>query len=438
MATPDQPGTIERPTRARYIVLALLCAMAFVLYLDRICMGQAVKPIRDTLDISKFRMGLILAAFTVAYGIFEIPAGHWGDRYGSRRVLARIVICWSLFTALTGASFDFWSLLAVRFLFGAGEAGAFPNAARIFQRWFPPSERGRGQGLMLASSMIGASIAPAVAGELINAVGWRWMFVIFSATGIAWAAVFFWWFHDDPREHPSVNVAEVAEIGIGAAACREHPPIPWRAVATNRNIWLLGTIISLSAFNSYLYFSWYPEYLEAARGLTNRAAGYQSALVLLGGAVGTLGGGFISDRVTRTALDPPRTRRWYGVTAYFVAASLLVAAILSDSPLLTSLFAGASCAAMLSQQAIWWNCACQLGGRHVGAMFGLMNGMGMVGAIATQVFFGTFAEWRENEGYLGRDQWDPAFIAYIGTLALAGIGWMFVDVRRNIEGEEET
>ena len=231
MATPDQPGTIERPTRARYIVLALLCAMAFVLYLDRICMGQAVKPIRDTLDISKFRMGLILAAFTVAYGIFEIPAGHWGDRYGSRRVLARIVICWSLFTALTGASFDFWSLLAVRFLFGAGEAGAFPNAARIFQRWFPPSERGRGQGLMLASSMIGASIAPAVAGELINAVGWRWMFVIFSATGIAWAAVFFWWFHDDPREHPSVNAAEVAEIGIGAAACREHPPIPWHATS---------------------------------------------------------------------------------------------------------------------------------------------------------------------------------------------------------------
>ena len=434
----ESPGTIERPTQARYVVLGLLCAMAFVLYLDRICMGQAVRPIRDELEISKFRMGLILAAFTVAYGIFEVPAGHWGDRHGSRRVLARIVICWSLFTALTGACFDFWSLLVVRFLFGAAEAGAFPNAARVFQRWFPPSERGRGQGLMLASSMIGASIAPAVAGELINAVGWSWMFVVFSTTGIVWVAVFLWWFRDDPRDHPSVNAAEAAEIGVIAVTERtQHPPIPWRAVLTNGNIWLLGGIITMAAFNSYLYFSWYPMYLEAARGLSNRGAGYQSALVLFGGALGTLGGGFISDYITRSALDRSRARRWYCVTVFFLAALLLVGAVFSEAALLTSVLAGASCAVMMSQQAIWWNAVCQLGGRHVGAVFGLVNGMGVVGAISTQVFFGSFAEWRERGGYLGREQWDPAFALYVSTLVLGGIGWIFVDVRQSVEGEVE-
>jgi len=292
---------------------------------------------------------------------------------------------------------------------------------------------------MLASSMLGATIAPAVAGELIDAVGWRWMFVVFSSTGIVWAVIFFWWFRDDPSDHPSVNAAEVAEICVGGGV--DAVPverIPWRAVLSNRNIWLLGTIITLSSFNSYLYFSWYPMYLEAARDLTNRAAGYQSALVLLGGALGTLGGGFVSDRITSAAVDRPRARRSYGVAVYLLAALLLVAAVFSDSPLLTSVFAAASCAAMMSQQAIWWSSVCQLGGRHVGAIFGLVNGMGVVGAISTQVFFGTFAEWREHEGYTGRDQWDPAFVAYIGALILAGIGWIFVDVRQSVDGDPET
>src|SRR5258708_495662 len=126
----------ERPTRARFVVLGWLCALAFILYLDRVCMGQAVKPIQDEMGLTNTEMSFVLMAFTLAYGIFEVPTGHWGDRIGSRRILARIVVWWSAFTMLTGACSGFLSLLFVRFLFGAGEAGAFPNMARIVDRWF--------------------------------------------------------------------------------------------------------------------------------------------------------------------------------------------------------------------------------------------------------------------------------------------------------------
>ncbi len=135
------PGD-SRPTRARYTVLGFLCSLALVLYLDRVCIGQALPEIEADLGLTKGQSGYALGAFLIAYGLFEVPTGRWGDRFGSRGVLARIVIWWSLFTALTGAAGALWSLVAVRFLFGAGEAGAYPNVARIIARWFPVYERG--------------------------------------------------------------------------------------------------------------------------------------------------------------------------------------------------------------------------------------------------------------------------------------------------------
>src|SRR5205807_2184212 len=179
------------PTAVRYAVLAFLCLLAFVLYIDRICISQATTSIEKDLGISDKQMGFVLAAFTVAYGLFEVPTGRWGDRYGSRGVLTRIVLWWSAFTMLTGCVWAFsldsglrlglrgtdWSipllfdsfalLLLVRFLFGAGEAGALPNAARVSARWFPAGRRGPVQGLLNTSMLLGGITAPIVAGYVI-------------------------------------------------------------------------------------------------------------------------------------------------------------------------------------------------------------------------------------------------------------------------------
>ena len=182
----------------RYGVLAFLCILALLLYVDRICIGQAAGQIQEQLRLSNTQMSLVFNAFSLAYCLFEVPTGHWGDRYGSRGVITRIAIWWSIFTALTGAAIGMWSLLLIRFLFGAGEAGAYPNTARVVTRWFPPAARGMARGWVVFVSMIGAMIAPVTAEYLIRIVGWRFTFAIFGALGIAWAAGFYAWFRDDP------------------------------------------------------------------------------------------------------------------------------------------------------------------------------------------------------------------------------------------------
>src|SRR5262249_24930980 len=134
---------------------------------------------------------------------------RWGDRYGSRGVLTRIVVWWSLFTALTGAALSLPMLLLVRFLFGAGEAGALPNVARVVSRWFPLAVRGSVQGLVTTAALAGGTVSPTVAAYLIVWLGWRWTFVVFGAVGVVWAAAFYYWFRDDPAEHSGVNEGEL-------------------------------------------------------------------------------------------------------------------------------------------------------------------------------------------------------------------------------------
>lgn len=425
------------PTRTRFIVLTFVCLLAFVLYLDRICISKAAPSITKELKLSDSEMGFVFSAFTLAYCLFEIPTGHWADRIGSRRVLTRISIWWSIFTALTGACGNLWSLLIVRFLFGAGEAGCYPNAARIFARWFPVQERGRAQGLLNFAASVGGAAAPVVAVYLIALVGWRWSFVIFGSTGVFWAAFFVTWFRDSPADHPSVNAAELALINPNASQEQQHPPIPWGVVLTSQCILLLGVIMTCASFNSYIYFTWFPTYLEKGREVTPQLTGWLAALVLAGAALGNLSGGFVNDFITKYCRDVIRARQILGSTAYTAAAVFLVAALQCESAKWTSILLAASIFSAQSTSSAWWSCAIEVSGRHIGALFGLMNGMGVAGAMGSPMFFGVFADWRKREGYLGRDQWDPAFYVVAGVLLLAAVCWHFVNSSQSVDPEEK-
>ena len=205
-------------------MLAFLAAMTFILYLDRACINQAAPIIKKELGISSTQLGFVFGAFTLAYAVFEIPAGWWGDRYGSRRILTRIVVWWSFFTALTGAAWGFGTLVVIRFLFGAGEAGALPNSARVLRGWFPDSSRGRAQGFVTTAMMIGGAAAPVASQWLIDRVGWRWSFVVFALAGVGWAVAFYTWFRDDPAEHPATNEAERRLIAAGRIPRSQQAP----------------------------------------------------------------------------------------------------------------------------------------------------------------------------------------------------------------------
>ena len=267
-------------------MLAFLAAMTFILYLDRSCINQAAPVIQKELGISETQKGIIFSAFALAYAIFEIPAGRWGDRYGSRRILTRIVLWWSFFTALTGAAWGFASLVVIRFLFGAGEAGALPNSARILREWFPDSSRGRAQGIVTTAMLLGGAASYTASQWLIDWVGWRWSFAVFALLGVAWAVAFY---RVVPRRSGRASadqrgraplIAEGrmpvdrrkrrADVTRPASRPRRdvHGPIPWARWCPAPNIWLLsGAIITMSAMSELLN-SWYPTYLQAgARGL---------------------------------------------------------------------------------------------------------------------------------------------------------------------------
>ena len=251
-----------------------------------------------------------------------------------------------------------------------------------------------------------------------------------------WAAAFVWWFQDDPHIHPSVTPAERALIGVEPPPVG-HPGIPWAAAAGNRTLWLLGTIMICGAFNGYLYNSWYPTYLQKARGVDPQTAGWLASMVLGAGAVGTLGSGLLVDWVTRHASNPVRGRRLIGVAAYGTAACWLVLAMNADSPYLSAGLTAVSCLFMYCQQSGWWSSIVDISGRHVGALFGLANGVGVFGAMSSQFLFGAFADWRKDLGYVGRDQWDPAFYIYLGALVTAATCWAFVDPTRPVVPADE-
>lgn len=420
------------PTRARYGVLGLLCAMSFILYLDRICISQAVDPITEELELTDTQMSFVLMAFTLAYGLFEVPVGRWGDRFGSRGVLARIVVWWSAFTALTGACFQFWQLLLVRFLFGGGEAGAYPNSARIFKRWFPEHERSRNQGFMLSFAQAGGAIAPFLAALLIKYLGWRWTFVAFGSTGLIWAYSFYRWFRDDPADHPGVNRGELEWIGPARQA-PHHEPLPWAAIVRHPSCWLLGGIMILASFVSYMYFSWYPSYLHRERGVDPVVSGALTSLVLGIAAVGTLLGGLLANRIANATGDRQRMRRLLCFGCYAFAALLFWVSLLPDSAFLSALCVAFSCFAMFSYQAHWWASVTELAGKHLGALFGLLNGVGIVGAMSSQFFFGAFRDYRLSQGYVGRGQSEPALYVYAVVLLLTAVLWLGVNTSHSID-----
>jgi MFS transporter, ACS family, glucarate transporter len=437
MSAPEPDPPELTPTRARLVVVAWLCGLSGILYLDRICMGQAVVPIQRELGLSNSQISLVLMSFTLAYGLFAVPVGRWGDKTGPRSVLSSIVLAWSMFTALTGAATGLLTLLLVRFLFGAAEAGAFPNAAKVLSRWFPPHERGRVQGVILAFSQFGAVLAPAATAYLIDQAGWRAAFAIYGAIGVAWAVGFWLWFRDDPATHRAVNEAELARIRAEAPPQEADPgPVPWGAVLTNRGVLVLSTIMVFGAFYTYFFYSWFQKYLNATRGVENVEAGNLTSLVMAGSAVGMLIGGWLADRISKLE-EHVRARRYLGVVCYLLAAACLFLGVRQDDALSLAMLWGASFCVMHITLPNWWSCAIPQAGRHTATIFGLMNGLGVLGAMASQGFVGVFADWQKDRGFSGREQWDPIFDVYVCVLLANAVAWWLYRYRPLPEPQAE-
>jgi ACS family glucarate transporter-like MFS transporter len=309
----------------------------------------------------------------------------------------------------------------------------------VLARWFPADARGPAQGLINTSMLLGGAVTPVAAAYLIDWIGWRLAFGVFAVLGVSWALAFYCWFRDDPAEHPAVNDAERRLIGAGAMPMlQEHPPVPWRLVLASANVWLLGGIITCSAFASYMYFFWYPTYLEQGRGVDAITSGWLSSLVLAGGAIGCTLGGYLGDGLVRRTGSQRWSRRLIGFGGLSGAALALLTSLAFDSALAAALLTALACLSACTTLASWWAMVTAISGHHLGTLFGLMNSLGVPGALGSQLFFGRFADVMRARGYQGRDQWDPGFFVYAAVLLVGAVGWLFVDPARSaVEGDEQ-
>src|SRR3989454_9055735 len=380
-----------KPSRARFTLLRFAFALSVVTYLDRVCIATAATSIREDLHLSAVQMGWIFSAFTLAYAIFEIPSGWLGDTIGPRKVLTRIVLWWSAFTMATGAAWSYVSLLTFRFLFGAGEAGAFPNASRSFSQWFPTAERGRAHGIIFMGTRLGGALAPPLAIALITAAGWRASFWIFGSVGVFWA-VFWWrWFRDNPSKHPSVNAGELQVIEEGRGNGAEHHELHWR-LFLNANLLFICLTYFAFGYGLYFYLTWLQTYLREARGFSAGQASLLASIVLLSAAGASIAGGFWTDHwVKRYGLRIGRC----GVASTALIGSgliLAVAAVTGNSLIAALLIAAAAGVADLCISAAWSVCL-DIGRESAGTVTGCMNTFANLGGAIAPVAMGYTVQW---------------------------------------------
>jgi MFS transporter, ACS family, glucarate transporter len=473
----------ERPTNARFVFLAFAAALSLILYLDRICISESAKAIQAELGLDKFLLGLVFSAFTVGYTLFEVPSGAWGDRSGARRVLCRTVLWWSLFTALTGCVGGFtldsgwrlglpglgWEvpllvngfvvLLAVRFLFGVGEAGAYPNLAKCSGRWFPLRERGFARGFLATAGRVGGGLAAgatvavtAGADSLLKDVwpgaGWRVAFWLFGLLGVAWAMVFVRWFRDSPAEHPAVNAAELALIREGAAAPERggadgHPAgIPWRALLRSTNLWAYSVMGFGSAFAVYLYFTHFPSYLKERHHFGEKWGWVAAGLPMICGAVACTLGGVLTDWLVRRTGSRRWGRRLIGLAGKGGAAVLLFLGACADDPVWAVALIALSAFASDLALGAHWAVATDTGGRYVATVYGFMNMVAGVGAALSPVVAGYALERLSPTGTDGvfdpaarEYAWTVVLCVFAAVLAVTSLCWLRIDAEESMVGE---
>jgi len=416
----DTSVATVRPTRVRHQVLAWICSLSIITYLDRVCISTSAPYISRDLGLTPFEMGLAFSAFAMAYALFEVPGGWLADRIGPRKVITRIVVWWSVFTAFTGLVNRLWTLVAVRFAFGAGEAGMYPNSAKVFSRWVPASERGQATGLMWTYARSGGAISPLLVVVMLGYMGWRTTFWVFGLLGVVWAIFFWYWFRDHPEEKKGVNEAELQIIRSGHIPRDEmnHVRVPWRRLVSSGNLWAICWMYFCMAYPWYFYITWLPTYLMS-RGLSMAYAG----LPLAFGAVGCTLGGFLTDYVVRRTQNL-RHRRYIGFGGFFLGSLAMVSSVVIDNPVgAVVAFALSSFFGDMALASCWAVCM-DVGHELAGTVSGAMN---MWGNLA-----GSVAPWVMGLLFQTFGIWDVPILVSGGIFFIGALLWLRIDPAQSV------
>jgi len=399
-----------KASRVRYGVVGFALSLAVLSYIQRVAISQAAGPISADLNLDKEQMGLILGAFGLSYALFEIPMGLLGDKLGVRRVLTQIVLAWSFFTAMTGAAWNLASMWVIRFLFGAGEAGCFPNLTRMLSQWLPRGERVKAQAMMWAATRWGGALAPPLALLGINLFGWRWSFVAFGLLGVIWCVFFLLRFRENPADHPKVNAAEL-ELLEDSQTLVQHQTEGWTRILMRPQTLMLMFQYFCWSYVWYFFVTWMPTYLQEAHGQSAAATAGLSVLPLLCGGFGSLLGGMLPLRIPR---------RLIAIFAFVAVAVLLL--ILRQAE---SVVVAITCMAAISfcgdlTVPISWNACVEIGRRYTATVAAAMNMFAN--------FSGFVAPWIGGM-ILARsgNDWNEVLLLMTGVAIVGALIWLFLD-----------
>ncbi len=404
----------------RYRVAGLLILLFGITYLDRVCISVAGPRMQDDLHIGPAGWGWVTGVFAISYCLFEIPTGLLGDRIGPRRVLTRIVLWWSAFTALTGAMTSYYPLLITRFLFGAGEAGAFPNGSIVVSRWFPSERKATMAGVMLAASQIGGAAAPLLVVPIQSAYGWRMSFYVFGALGVLWATTWYGLFRDSPAERRSLPPSGLAEAA-SALPARAHS-FPWRLALGSPSVLALLVTAFCYVYVYNFFQTWFHTFLIKGRGFSE-AGLWLSALAYVVAACANLAGGAVSDALVRK-LGLKRGRRTLGAAALTVAGLFTLAAMFSSQPIVVVMLLATVYGAITFQQSAVFGVCLDIGRHHAGAVVGLMNTTAQIGGLVGSVAYGYIVERFGS--------YDAPFVPMAALLFLGAILWLKIDASKDL------
>jgi sugar phosphate permease len=412
-----------QPSIGRWYILVLISVMYLITYLDRVNISTAAPLISKEFGFDNITMGYIFSAFVWAYAMFQVPGGWLSDRFGARTVLGTIVAYWSIMTAATGLAFNAVSFYVIRFLFGVGEAGAFPGATRAMQLWYPRRERGFVQGITHSASRAGAAIAPPIVLLIMLNLSWRWAFVICGAIGLLWSL---WWslsYRNLPEDHPMVNRAELEAIrGVGPDGKINPPPVaeqtqvPWGTLLRSPNMWAIMLAYFTYVYCLWIFLTWLTKYLIDVRHFTLLKGGLLASLPLWAGVIGDTVGGLATDGLLRKTGNARLARAAVAITGLLGCAVFIVPAALTDDPYVA---VGCLTVSMFFLECTIgpsWAVPMDTGGKYSGTVSGMMNMAGNIGGALSPIVFGYLA--------VG-DKWQAPFIVAAGLLVIGAGIWAF-------------
>lgn len=376
------------------MIVAGMFILSLILYIDRVCISVAKDAIGGDLGLSDKSMGWVLSAFALGYALFQVPSGMLADRLGSRVVLTTIVSIWSAFTAFTGMVWNFISLLIIRFLFGVGEAGAFPSMSRAIFSWVPLKERGFVIGLNFSGSRLGAAFALPFVAWLLTSFGWRQSFFILGVAGLVWAVIWYIGFRDMPEDHPTISDDEKAEIIATRQQVEEGEPekITMGEILASKNMRIAIVQYFSSNFTFFFALTWLFPYLKETYSLNTMDAGWYSIAPFIAGACGNWIAGAAVDRIYAGG-NWNGSRRIPAMIGFFLAAIGLIGSVFMTTPLTAVIMLSiAILGADMTLSPSWALCV-DIGKKNSGMASGTMNMAGNVGSFLTALAFPYLMAW---------------------------------------------